>query len=173
MDHLLNALDSFRCYKDKDIENFLRTRSFDFLDHKLCSIYLIVDEQLFDDGIIKIDAYFTLSHKTLISEGISRTKIQKVTGGIKNATSLHFVLIGQLGKYMKLLENNTVIASAISAPEILDRAFEIIQASSNLIPCRFVLVECKDDPKVRNIYESYEFKLFQYDGKHYQYYKKI
>lgn len=173
MNHLLNALDSFRCYKDEDIEKFLRTQAFDFLDHQLCSIYLLVDEQLFDDGMVKIDAYFTLSHKTLISEGISKRKIQKVTGGIKDATSLHFVLIGQLGKYMKLLKNNVVISADISASEILDCAFEIIYASSNLIPCRFALVECKDDPKVRNIYEDYGFTLFQYDGKYYQYYKKI
>ena len=48
--HLRNALDSFRCYLDKDIEEFLREKALSFLDRKFCSVYLIVDEQAFDAG---------------------------------------------------------------------------------------------------------------------------
>ena len=97
MDHLSDALDRFRCYKDLDKEDFLRTKAFAFLERGWCSVYLIVDED----------------------------------------------------------------------------AFEIIRASSALIPCRCVLVECSENPKVQKVYKDYHFSEFQYDGEHYQFYKRL
>lgn len=172
MNHLSDALDSFRCCLDEDIEMFLRQKAISFLQRNWCSVYLIVDEQKFDSGHIKIDAYFTLSHKTLIPVSASKTSI-KDAAGFKEAESVHFVLIGQLGKYCKQLEDNKLCAADISSQEILDDAFEIIRASSALIPCRCVLVECSDNEKVHKVYTDYHFKKFQFDGEHYQYYKQI
>ncbi len=173
MSHLSDALDSFRCYKDKDIEVFLRTKAFQFIDKGWCSIYLILDEQEFDEGHIKIEAYFTLSHKSLITEGISKEKTKKITGGLKNAETLHFVLIGQLGKYIAKSKDAQTDESNITSDEILDYAFEVIRASSSLIPCRFALVECSANEKVQNIYTNCKFSKLQNDDDHYQYYKKI
>lgn len=172
MDHLSDALDCFRCYKDLDIEDFLRTKAFVFLERGWCSVYLIVDEEAFDAGKIKVDAYFTLSHKSLIAEGLSKTKV-KETSGFKESDSIHFVLIGQLGKYIAKLENGTECRADIASTEILDFAFEIIRASSALIPCRCVLVECSENPKVQQVYKDYHFSEFQYDGEHYQFYKRL
>lgn len=173
MNHLSAALDSFRCCKDKDIETFLRTKALQFLDRNWCSTYLLVDNQAFDKGKIKIDAYFTLSHKSLISQGVSKEKIKKITGGLNQAESLHFVLIGQLGKHIEKLENGKIIAADITSTEILDCAFEVIRASSNLIPCRFALVECSKNPKVQKVYQDYQFSLFQHDENYNQFYRKI
>lgn len=172
MDHLSDALDRFRCYKDLDIEDFLRTKAFSFLERGWCSVYLIVDEKAFDAGKIKVDAYFTLSHKSLIAEGLSKTKV-KETSGFKDSASIHFVLIGQLGKYITKLEDGTECRADITSTEILDFAFEIIRASSALIPCRCVLVECSENPKVQKVYKDYHFSEFQYDGEHYQFYKRL
>lgn len=105
IEKLVGALDSFRCCKDNDIEIFLRSKAFRFLDCGWCSIYLIVDEQKFDAGTICVEGYFTLSHKSLISDGISKSKVKKVTGGFKEASSMHFVLIGQLGKHIEYTED--------------------------------------------------------------------
>ena len=74
MHRLSDALNSFRCYTDEDIEIFLRQKSIQFVNRKWCSVYLLIDEDEFDKGHIKIAAYFTLSHKSLISEGISKNK---------------------------------------------------------------------------------------------------
>lgn len=167
------ALNSFSCSQDLDIETFLHTKAIDYLNRNWCSVYLILDELLFLKGELKIEAYFTLSHKTLIvNENMSKTKIQKIVG-FKTAKSLQFVLIGHLGKNIAKKVNGTHIRSDIKGKEILDYAFEVIYASNDLIPCRCVLVECSDDEKVKSVYENYGFKFFQNDGIHNQYYKAL
>ena len=108
----------------------------------------------------------------MIAEGLSKTKV-KETSGFKESDSIHFVLIGQLGKYIAKLENGTECRADITSTEILDFAFEIIRASSALIPCRCVLVECSENPKVQQVYKDYHFSEFQYDGEHYQFYKRL
>ena len=146
----------------------------DVLKRRLCSVYLILEEEAFSCGKLQIEAYFTLSHKSLIPdfEKVSRSKIQTVDG-FKDAQSIHFVLIGQLGKHLEQTETGTILSSNISSKEILDFAFEIIGASSALIPCRCALVECSSNPKVHNVYTAYGFKFFQNDGEHHQFYKRI
>lgn len=94
---LLSALSMFRCAQDDDIASFLPNKAIDFLHCGLCSVYLILEEESFLQGKLSIEAYFTLSHKTLcVPEGMSKSKIKEIDG-FKTATSLHFVLIGQLG----------------------------------------------------------------------------
>lgn len=131
-----------------------------------------MDENAFDRGAIKVDAYFTLSHKSLIANRVSKTRI-KSAAGFKDAESIHFVLIGQLGKYIEKADGNTDSCADITSTQILNYAFEIIRDSSSLIPCRCVLVECSDNPKVQKVYTDYGFAPFQYDGEHYQFYKRI
>ena len=143
-----------------------------FLERGWCAVYLILNEESFDLGKIKVEAYFTLSHKSLIPEWASKTKIQSASG-FKGTESIHFVLIGQLGKHVEQIDGKPDTRSAITSTEILDYAFEVIRASSNLIPCRCVLVECNDNPKVQKVYTDYQFSEFQYDGEHYQFYKRI
>ena len=170
---MTNALDSFRCCKDDDIETFLRQKAFDFIDKSLCSVYLILDEDKFDEGLLVVDAFFTLSHKSLISNGISKTKIQRISGGFKHAEALHFVLIGQLGKHIYRQKDGEYNSANISSAEILDFAFDIIKASSNLIPCRFVLIECSKNEKVQKVYTDYGFQLLQEDDPHDQFFKAL
>ena len=172
VDHLSDALKRFRCCKDKDIEDFLHDKAVDFLQRGWCSVYLIVDESAFDSGEIKIDAYFTLSHKSLIPDAASKNSIYKASG-FKDSDSIHFVLIGQLGKYIEDLNDGTTHSAAITSTEILDFAFDIIRAASDLIPCRCVLGECSENPKVQQVYKDYHFSEFQYDGEHYQFYKRL
>ena len=172
LDNLSDALDSFRCCLDEDIENFLRHKAMEFVRRNWCSVYLIVDEQSFDRGRIKIDAYFTLSHKSLIPTEASKTNIKNASG-FKDSESVHSVLIGQLGKYMEEIDEDRILAGPIHSREILDNAFEIIELSNTLIPCRCALVECNDNVKVHQIYADYGFKFFQYDGGHYQFYRLV
>ena len=62
---------------------------------------VILNEELFLEGKLKIEAYFTLTHKTLcVNEDMSKTKVKEIDGFKKTAKSLHFVLIGQLGKFV-------------------------------------------------------------------------
>lgn len=137
----------------------MRQKAIQYIQRNWCAVYLIVDEQKFDSGRIKVDAYFTLSHKTLIPSTASKTTIKNASG-FKESESVHFVLIGQLGKHIEQMEDGKVCGTDISSREILDDAFEIVKASSALIPCRCVLVECSDNEKVHKVYTDYKFKKF-------------
>lgn len=172
VDQLSDALDNFRCYKDEDIETFLRYRTFEYLERNWCTIYLILSEEAFEQGELEIEAYFTLSHKMLFPSGASKRKIQSASG-FKDAESIHFVLIGHLGKHIEKTESGIDNCAVITSREILDYAFEIMEAASNLITCRCALVECNDHPKVHKIYTDYGFTYFQHDGDHHQFYKRI
>lgn len=165
---LNEAIFSFHCIEDEDIEIFLHDKAVEFSDHGWCSVYLLLDRDSFDVGKLKIEAYFTLSHKSMVAdpESMSTSAIKRY-GGVKSAKTLDFVLIGQLGKYIDAERR-----SEISGKEILDEAFDVIRQASELIPCKYVLVECSDEAKVRAFYESYHFVFFQKDTLN-QYTKKI
>ena len=64
-DQLSAALNMFRCSKDADIETFLRTKAIEFEKRGYCTVYLILDEEAFENGKLFIQAYFTLSHKSI------------------------------------------------------------------------------------------------------------
>lgn len=144
-----------------------------YIERGWCSIYVLVDEEEFDSGKIRIVGYFTLSHKALMPETASKESIKK-TSGFKDSETIHFVLIGQLGKYMSLdTESGEVISAKITGEEILGHAMEVIRASNSLIPCRCALVECSSNEKVQQFYCNNGFRFFQVDDKHYQFYKRI
>lgn len=174
-DALDKALLSFRCSPDPDIERFLHKDAIPYYKRKLCSVYLLLNEEAFCDGRLQIDAYFTLSHKSIIAETVETTPSQKrkVTGGFADKPILEFILIGQLGKHVEILDDGTTYRADISGAEILDKAFEVMQQASQLIPSRCALIECSDEPKVRKVYEDYRFTFLQHDGVHNQYYKII
>ena len=169
--YVVDALDSFRCCKDLDIESFLRKKALQFLDRNWCSIYLILEEEAFDAGRLAIAAYFTLSHKSLLPVNVSKKKIRD-TNGFADAQAIHFILIGQLGKYISE-ENGAIVKHPISSKRILDFAMEVVQESNRLIPCRCVLVECSEEETVQKAYTDYGFSFFQKDEEHYQFYKKV
>lgn len=172
IDCIFDALDSFRCFWDQDIELFLRKKAGAFIQRNWCSVYLIVDEQKFEEGNLKINAYFTLSHKALIPSKVSKSTL-KDASGFKTAEAVHFVLIGQLGKYIEHLDGERYKTADISSAEILEHAFRIAREANRMIPCRCALVECSDNEKVHKVYQDYGFKFFQFDGDHYQFYRRI
>lgn len=142
-----------------------------YLERGWCSTYLVVDEDSFDNNVLNIQGYFTLSHKALIPRFASKGKI-KETGGFKEAESIHFVLIGQLGRYIDK-NDDAIIYGNVSGNELLNYAMEIIRSVDSLIPCRCALVECSDNVKLHEFYTKYGFKFFQQDELHYQFYIRI
>lgn len=88
----------------------------------------------------------------------NRLRKQLFNGVVKNENYISTVLIGHLGKYI-----GTDYVSEISSGEILDIAFSIIEESKKYIVVNNVLVECIDNRKVCNIYESYGFRFLHKD----------
>lgn len=165
---LQRALNMFKCDKDYDIESFLHEKAIRHIERKTCNVYLVLDEDRFDNGEIAIMAYFTLSHRSIeFREDVSKTRIKDVAG-FKDRTSTPVVLIGQLGKYI-----SGDYSADISIDEILSYVFEVILAADELIPCRAALVECSEVIHKLQIYENAGFKFLQQDDEFYQYYKVI
>ena len=85
---------------------------------------------------------------------------------------MHFILIGQLGKFIDE-ENLKSTSEELSGEELLNQAFEIIFQVKERIVCNCVLIECKDDIKIRKIYENYGFQELQKEDDLVQYIKFI
>jgi hypothetical protein len=151
----------FSCTLDEDIQDFIHNQAFEFQQRGWSSVYLLFDKEKFMEGVLSLEAYFTLSHKAiLLSEAISKTQKKKIFGGVSNLSECaHFVLIGHLGKHISE-ERRSPIKSA----DILDSAFEIIKTAKDLITFNCVLVECKKIENLLKIYEGYGFKYLQDDG---------
>lgn len=87
---------AFKCIKDSDIQSFLNFKAITFQNHNWCTVYLILNKDEFDLHKIKIEAYFTLSHKCIgVCDDLSNTK-KKEVGFSKTGSYIHFVLIGHL-----------------------------------------------------------------------------
>ncbi|MCM1048987.1 MAG: hypothetical protein NC433_11260 [Clostridiales bacterium] len=172
-EQLSTALKMFKCAKDADIETFLHTKAIEFEKRGYCTVYLILDEEAFENGKLSIQAYFTLSHKSIeINPEVSRTVRSKIASR-REAELVHFVLIGQLGKYIEKDDVGEYHSTEISATDILNDAFDIIQKASDIIVCRGVLVECSSEEKIHTVYKNYGFSYLQYDEPHYQFYKRV
>lgn len=94
---------------------------------------------------MSIEGYFTLSNKVLfISDDVSNSRKRKLFNGIKkDDKALHVILIGQLAKFIDESDENPKYGDT-SMEELLDTAFEIIDAVNERIPCRWVLLECRE-----------------------------
>lgn len=174
-EQLVGTLSNFRCTRDEDIQDFLQNKALEYENRGWCSTYVLANEEKLDkDSKLWIDGYFTLSNKVIeLTDFVSKTQRRKLFKGLKkNDNFMHFILVGQLGKYIDERSSETVYGET-SAVEMLDKAFEIIYQVKERITCSCVLIECKDDMKVRMIYENYGFKELQKENELIQYVKFI
>lgn len=123
---LQRAISLFKCIKDDDIQEFLHNKAIEFEDREQCRVYLILDEDKFDSGEISVQAYFTLSHRSLrYNDGVSKSKIKNISG-YKDRELESFVLIGQLGKHI-----DVEYSSPILLGDIMKYVDEIIYKDSH------------------------------------------
>lgn len=147
-----------------DVQDFLNNKAIDFELRGWATTYLLFNSDDFDNGILNIEGYFSLTHKAvLFAEDVSGSKRVKLAG-TKHAESQSFVLIGQLGKYLEKADDGREIASELTSKELLDDAVSIIAKSSEYIVCRNIIIECKPIAKIQEIYRDYGFTELQFDG---------
>ena len=172
-EQLNEVLKNYQCTKDKDIETFLQTKAVTYEKRGWCSVYLLIDKERFvRDGHFFIDGYFTLSNKIVqLTDAVSGSKRRKLFNGMKKESDMaHFILIGQLGKYIGQGKAGEIVGDA-SATQLLDQAFGIIYEVKKRITCSCVLIECRDEPKLCRLYEDYGFRELQRSGDMHQYFK--
>jgi len=150
------AIASFSC-KDKDVENFLKNKSFEFEKRDKSRTYLVYDKEMFKTGEFVLVAYFTLSLKSLdFRDTLSRYKVKDIDGFSKDVSGVAIALIGQFGKDEDKAKN-------IAGKEILDICMSYIYQVHTLIGGRYVLIECLDLDKVVDFYRNNSFEVLQLD----------
>ncbi|MDR1299393.1 MAG: hypothetical protein LBJ84_04000 [Oscillospiraceae bacterium] len=154
---VVQTIDKFSC-QDKDVEDFLKQKAFEFEKRDKSRTYLIFDSELSLDGIARVVAYFTLSLKSLkLQDMLSKNKIKDIDGFSRDVQSVAIALIGQFGK-------DEFIAKNISGKELLDICMKIMYQIHTLIGGRYVLIECQDIDKVVDFYRENGFKTLQTDN---------
>jgi len=151
------AISQFSC-KDKDVENFLKRKAFDFERRNKSRTYLIFDREKYADGQFFLVAYFALSHKHLELQGaLPKAKIKEIDGFRPDARGVVMPLIGQFGK-------DTQNGLKYPGDEIfkicMDEVYEIHARAGG----RHVLIECNDNEKVVAFYMANGFTYLQTDA---------
>ena len=156
------ALLNFQCSKDLDVQEFLNKKAVNFERRGWATTYLLLSEVDFEQGVLRIEGYFSLTHKAVLFNSDVSLSLRKKLTGVKKSTIESFVLIGQLGKRIGYYSNGEYDESTINAEEIIDDAIAVIQMSSKYIINKHVIVECKPIQKVKQIYTDYGFSDLQY-----------
>lgn len=159
---LSGLLSSYACDRDKDIESFLHNRAIDFERLNKSRTYLVCDGNIwFTDRKVVILGYISVSLKVLdLSESISNRK-RKMLDGLSAKLhgevikSVPCYLIGQLAK-----NSNVPCERSISGAELINCAISIIRLAETYVGGRYVLIECRDIPKLLKFYTDNNFELF-------------
>jgi len=150
------AISGFAC-KDKDVENFLKQKAFEFEKRDKSRTYLIVDQSRYVAGEFVLLGYFTLSLKGLeFRDTVSKSQIRNIDGFSKEVKGIAILLIGQFGK-------DEVAASDVSGIELFNLCIEVAYKVQDLAGGRYALIECRDIEKVKNFYFANGFTLLQTD----------
>lgn len=170
---LQQILDSFSCTQDEDIEYFLHNRAVEFERLNKARTYLICDQnQLMQEDFyindLIIYGYFSLAQKVLtVPEGTStrvRARIDGLSGKIHGKLIDDFpcYLIGQLAR------NSKVSPNSISGEELLEWAYDHIKAAVDEVGGRYMMVECRELPKLIKFYSLNGFDELtrMSDGEH-------
>lgn len=169
-EELVNSLSDFRNSKNHEIEEFLQEKAMLYETRRLCTTYVFADSEALKQQKLKVEGYFTLSHKVLeLDASLSNRKRKKLFHGFSDGgDAIPVILIGQLGKYIDLEHG---VYGKVSGVELLNEAFSIINLVSEKIVCTCVMLECEDadNAKLHQFYQDYGFQPLQKRGNYVQY----
>lgn len=147
-------LSSFTCPRNPDVENFLITpdKAIRFEQADSARTYLILDDNTGD-----VLAYFSVSFKELLLDGVavSKSQVKNMDGINKNADRIRTFLIGQIGK------NHGVDGNPIGLGAILEEIYSVIADAQALIGGRTVILECEDNEGLIRLYQQHGFRLIE------------
>lgn len=160
-DRARDILSSFVCYKNKDVENFLREKAIVFSQRKFAKTYLVY--WLSDDKKEKeLVGYYTVAQKVvrIAKESLSKTRAKKFRyyGEYDDRTKEFIVpapLIAQLGKNFK--NGNDCL---IYGDELLQMAIEKVKDVQREVGGKFTYLECEEKEKLVKFYEKNGFTVF-------------
>lgn len=142
---------AFSCSRNKDVESFLLNKAIRFETALAAATHLIINEQ----G--NILAYFTLSFKEIEVE-VSKSQLKKLTAGLSNDSHLRVLLIGQIGKNEKVIDN------PVKLPDILNHIYAQLYKAQRVLGGRVVILECENTPKLLELYKQNKFQILNTIG---------
>lgn len=152
-------LNSFKCDLNVDVEFFLKEKSIEFSKKDISRTFIVMTSYKGEDVIV---GYFAISSKdtTIKKSMLSNTKRKKIARYAKydsttKGYTLTIPLIGQLGKNFNN-EYNKLITGDI----LLKFACDKIKEIQNLMGGRYVFLECEDNDKIKEFYESNGFVCY-------------
>lgn len=152
-------LKSYECKLNNDVEYFLKEKAIEFSKQDISRTFIVMSEHKGKDVIV---GYFAIANKaTTIKKFIlSNTKRKKIFKYAKynneiKGYNIALPLIGQLGKnyyngYNKLITGDI----------LLKFACDKIKETQNILGGRYVFLECEDNEKLKEFYESNGFVCF-------------
>ena len=160
---LQSVLSSFSCPLDPDIQHFLHRTAVKFEMLSKSRTYLLFDEDAMAEGRLFILGYFLLALKVLkIPGGLNTNQRKKLDGYSANfhgqkITEIVCYLIGQLAR------NADSPKECLSGAKLIDYAQGIILNANEAVGGRYMMIECKDDEKLKRFYQRNGFQEFQID----------
>lgn len=144
---VLEALSSFSCPLDKNIEEFVREKAYNFETHDLSRTFLIYDND-------KFCGIFTLAmSKVDVNSNLTRREKKELFGTTYSlGKTIPAHLIGQISKNFT---NN--LDELITGKEILDNAKNYIYVANDLTPAPIIRVDCAKKEELAEFYKRCGF----------------
>ncbi|MDQ7060951.1 MAG: hypothetical protein Q9M43_07325 [Sulfurimonas sp.] len=142
-----SLLATFNCEINSDLTNFIHTTALNFEDRQISRTFILVNTNKNE-----VVGYFTISMKSLSTNGMSKTSIKKIDGVSNSRVCIHSFLIGQLGVSDNYAEYKL-------GTLLLDEAFSKIEMAHDLVAGRYILVDAVNHKKVIKFYSESGFTL--------------
>lgn len=158
-DKTREILKTYKCEINCDVEYFFKEKAIEFSKQDISRTFVVMSSYKGKDVIV---GYFAIANKsTTVKKFIlSNTKRKKLLkyAEYDNETkgyNIALPLIGQLGKnydngYNKLITGDILLKLACNK----------IKETQNILGGRYVFLECEDNEKLREFYESNGFECF-------------
>lgn len=152
-------LKTYECTLNKDVEYFLKEKAIEFSKQDISRTYIVMSQYKGKDVIV---GYFAVTNKVTCVKKVTlsetkRKRLLKFAIYDKESKnySISLPLIGQIGK-----NYNNEYNKLISGDILLKLACDKIKEVQELVGGRFVFLECEDNPKLKEFYESNGFVCF-------------
>jgi hypothetical protein len=143
----LSLLRTFNCEINSDLSDFIHSTALDFEKRQIARTFVLIN-----GNAKEVVGYFTISMKSLSTNGMSKTSIKKIDGISNNRACIHSFLIGQLGI-------SDAYAKYKLGTLLLDDAFSKIEMAHDLVAGRYILVDAINHEKVLKFYTECGFAL--------------
>ena len=140
-----SLLNTFNCEINSDLTNFIHGTALNFEARQIARTFVLVN-----NAKNEVVGYFTISMKSLSTNGMSKTSIKKIDGISNSRVCIHSFLIGQLG-----ISDN--YAEYKLGTLLLDDAFSKIEMAHDLVAGRYILVDAINHEKVLKFYTENGF----------------